>query len=230
VLSATYFHKETNNQVDVKTFIPTNARIAGDYGFAEFVNNSFAKAGGIELTMMKEQGSPLTGSISYTFMSTEGVSENARGGLQYYQWGVDVPAKPFPLSWDQQHTVKVIGSLELPFTSSLSVSWIFHSGRPYTYFPSKNGFTPDDPTLEFEPNNARLESFSLVNIEVKKHLSVESESGTPFVADLYVDVRNLFNTRNVRWVDSSGKIGGELGDVTAWEPARRVRIGVRIDL
>ena len=230
VLSSTYFHKETTNQIDVKTFVPTNSSVAGDYGFAEFVNNPFAKASGLELMVNKDQGKLFTGSISYTYMTAEGVSENPRGGLQYYQWGVPVPAAMFPLSWDQRHTVKVVSSLGLPLDIKMSVAWVFRTGRPYTHYPSSDGFTPLDSAQEFEPNNGRMAGFNLVNVKFSRGSDVQLGEEQHMTVTLYVDVRNLFNTKDVKWVDASGRIGGELGDITAYEPYRRVRIGCRIEL
>ncbi|MDH4071399.1 MAG: hypothetical protein OEV30_13365, partial [Ignavibacteria bacterium] len=230
VLSGTYFNKETTNQIDVKTFVPTNARVAGDYGFAEFVNNPFASASGIELAVSKESGEVLTGSVSYTFMSAEGVSEDARAGLEFYQWGQQVPAKPFPLSWDQRHTVKVIGALSLPLDFGLAWTWEYHTGRPYTFYPSEDGFTPIDPTQEFEPNNARLEDYNLLNMKLTKLFAIGDGPKPWMLLTVYLDGRNVLNTKNVNWVDSSGRVGGELGDLTAWGPGRRIRLGVRAEI
>ena len=230
VLSSTYFHKETENQIDVKTFIPTNARIAGDYGFAEFVNNPFATSNGVELVFSKDNGKVLNGSVSYTYMVAEGVSENAREGLQYYQWGIPAPAIPFPLSWDQRHTVKVIAQLQLPSEILAVASWLFYTGRPYTYFPSKDGFTPLDSLAEFEPNNARMPDYNLLNIKLSKKIDLGSAENHPYTLTVYIDLRNAFNARNVRWMDSSGRIGGELGDITAWDSYRRLHVGVKFTL
>ncbi len=229
VLSGTYFHKETSNQIDVKTFVPTNSLVAGDYGFAEFVNNPVARATGLELSVAKEGGHPLSGSVSYTLMYAEGVSEDSRDGLEYYEWGIQVPARPFPLSWDQRHTVKVIGLLELPFQMSLSVLWMYHSGRPYTYYPSKDGFTPIDPSMEFEPNNARMSDYNVLNAKLSKDFALGSGDPPAVKLIVYADSRNLLNAKNVRWVDSSGRPGGELGDLSGWDPGRRIRIGVRLE-
>ena len=230
VLSSTYFHKETINQIDVKTFVPTNSSVAGDYGFAEFVNNPFADASGIELIVLREGENTLTGSVSYTYMLAEGTSEDAREGLQYYEWGLPVPAKPYPLSWDQRHTVKVVATLRLPLHFDLSAEWTYHSGRPYTYFPSKDGFTPEDTTIMFEPNNARLPSYNLLNVKIRHTTEIGSGSYVVKKMTIYLDARNILNARNVLWVDSSGRIGGELEDLSAWDPPRRIRLGVTMDL
>jgi outer membrane receptor protein involved in Fe transport len=229
VLSATYFHKETTDLIDVKTFVPTNARIAGGYGFAEFVNSPFAEASGIEILLTGESGERVTGSISYTYMAASGISENARGGLQYYGWGLEVPGRAYPLSWDQRHTINAAGTLRLPWNLQLSATAAYHSGRPYTYYPSSDGYTPVDPTMEFEPNNARLNQFFLLNTKLLVWFALPGNGDPALKARAYIDIRNLFNTRNERWADSGGKVGGELGDLTAWEPGRRIRLGLEAE-
>jgi outer membrane receptor protein involved in Fe transport len=229
VLSGTYFHKETTNLIDVKTFVPTNSSVAGDYGFAEFVNNPYARSSGLELSVVRETGKHLRGSISYTYMIAEGISEDARSGLQYYEWGLQVPAQPFPLSWDQRHTVKVVGTVDLPLDLSLSVLWVFHTGRPYTYFPSKDGFTPEDSSLTFQPNNARMSDYNVMNIKVSRTFTLTADPPPATTITAYIDGRNILNAKNVLWVDSGGKVGGELGDLSAWDPGRRVRFGIRLE-
>jgi len=228
VLSGTYFNKETTNLIDVKTFVPTNSSVAGDYGFAEFVNNPYARVNGLELSVMKEEGHPLSGSVSYTLMFAEGLSQDATAGMQYYQWGLPVPAVPFPLSWDQRHTVKATATLELPWQMLVSGVWSYHTGRPYTYYPSTDGFTPLDPTMEFEPNNARMADYNMLDVKISKTFSVGDDASPSVRITVYADGKNILNSRNVLWVDSSGKPGGELGDVSAWDSPRRVRVGLRV--
>lgn len=229
VLSGTYFHKETTNLIDVKTFVPTNARVAGDYGFAEFVNSPFARASGIELLIAKEGDGPFNGSLSYTYMSASGISENARSGLQYYQWGLEVPGREYPLSWDQRHTIIAVESYRFPWEMVLSTTLLYHSGRPYTYYPSKDGYTPLDPEMEFEPNNARLGESIVLNAKLLKSFEIPGGGVAFLKGSFYIDARNLLNTKNERWADSGGKVGGELGDLTAWEPGRRIRVGLQAE-
>lgn len=230
VLSGTYFNKETTNLIDVKTFVPTNANVAGDYGFAEFVNNPYAFSSGIEVMVSREQSGTVTGSVSYTYMTAEGLSVDARQGLAFYQWGIPVPAVPFPLSWDQRHMVKLVGSVRLPLDLTLSAAWTFATGKPYTYYPSSDGFTPDDPSMEFEPNNARLPEYNLLNMKLSWLLPLSAGDMRGPKVVVYLDGRNILNSKNARWADSSGRIGGELGDLSAYDPGRRVRLGVRAEL
>ena len=47
---------------------------------------------------------------------------------------------------------------------------------------------------------------------------------------LYGDARNIFNAENVRWADSNGRIGGQLGDPSALYEPRRFYFGVKYEM
>jgi outer membrane receptor protein involved in Fe transport len=226
VLSFTYFDKTTYNQVDVKTFIPSTARAAGNFGYAEFVNNPYAKARGLEILISREKHEWLNGSISYTLMNAEGLSQDARQGLEYYQWGFQTPPKLFPLSWDQRHMIKVTVNAHLPWQSDLSLLWKFNTGRPYTYYPTLDGFTALDPKMKFVPNNARMADVSVLDIKATKRIQIADAVRLT----LFLDMRNVLDRRNVVWMDASGRIGGELGDLSASGYPRRTRIGMTVEM
>lgn len=227
VVTGTYFSKQTDNLIDTKTLIPSNARLAGDYGFAEYVNSPTAHATGSEIVFSREQGKFFTGTLSYAYMEAKGAADVATQGLYYYQWGFPLPAKEYYLSWDQRHTVKLVGAFELPSDIAANVVWQFHTGRPYTYFPSKDGFTADDKTTAFVPNNRRMADNTSVDLKIVKVLFTNAERSQRL--SFYADIRNVLNSKNVRWVDSNGRIGGELGDPSAYYEPRRTRIGVRME-
>ncbi len=223
--SILYFRKETENQVDSKTFVPSDSKAAGDYGFAEFVNNPTAQAEGIEAHLKKAGGDFFNGEISYTFMLAQGLSENATQGLNLAQYGIKPYTSLFFLSWDQRHSVKLSASFRLPYDVDLQAFYNFNTAKPYTYFPSRDGFTPQDSSLLFVPNNRRMENYSAMDVKISKMLTIEETMKAIF----YVDIRNLFADKNVRWMDSSGRIGGELSDPGAWYIGFRALTGVRFE-
>jgi outer membrane receptor for ferrienterochelin and colicin len=225
--SVTYFQKQTKNQVDAKTLIPFDSKSAGNYGFATYVNTAEATASGIEIVFSRERTGSNSGTISYTYMIAEGVSEYADQTMNRAQWGFPLAPQPYPLSWDQRHTIKLDANLRFVGDIQADVIATYNSPRPYTYYPTRDGFTPMDSTMAFLPNNARMES--VFEINVKMYREFRLNAGSPIVATLYVDVSNLLNSKNVRWKDSNGRIGGELGDPSAYYEPRRVRIGVRGD-
>jgi len=226
LFSVTYFKKEFIDQIDSKTFLPSKARAAGDYGYAEYVNNAFANAEGLEFVLSRHRDEKLSGSISYSLMRTEGVSDYVNQGLNLHQWGFPVLNEPYPLSWDQRHTLKVVIDAQLPWDFQCNVVWTYNSGRPYTYFPTRDGFTAEDTTRAFIPNNARLLGNSVVNIKFSRKFSI----GNIASLQLYGDIRNLFNIKNARWADANGHIGGQLNDPSAYYDPRRVSIGLRYEM
>jgi len=231
-VSALYYQKETTNQIDSQTLIPTNSRIAGDYGFAEFVNNPFAKSSGIELILSRKGGKWLNGNISYVLGKAKGLSENTNQGLNFAQWGFEVPSQIYFMSWDQRHTFK--GDLLFETTNNFLISliWELHSGRPFTFYPSSDGVRADFPDQPFIPNNRRLPSTNIVDIQLTKRFYLSKANGKSAGKSLmiYFTSRNLFDSKNAIWADSSGKLGGELDDPSAFNIGRRSFIGITIDL
>jgi outer membrane receptor protein involved in Fe transport len=225
VASATLFSKQTENQVDTKTFIPSNSRFAGDYGFAEYVNQDRAEAKGVEFRLEKDRGR-VTGGLSYVFMHARGISGSAEQGLRYYQWGFPLTSRLAYLSWDQRHTLKADAVLRPGRGWEAGVIAEFHSPRPYTYFPSRDGRVPDDPLAPFVPNNRRMEAYRMLSLKVSKGVRVGAWGVDRIV--LYADSRNLMNWRNVAWMDASGRIGGELGDPGGYGTGRRTRAGLEV--
>jgi hypothetical protein len=224
VLSLSYFKRESTNLVDTKTFVSGNSRVAGDFGFAEFVNSPYANAAGIELVLTREKGEWITGEVSYTYLSTEGESGGAYDGFYIVQYGLPPIRAPYPLSWDQAHTFKGLVNLALPADFDVSIAGQWHSGRPYTNYPTSTGFEAVRPDI-FATNNARMPSFALLDLKVEKHLTL-SEAPLSRLT-IFIDVRNLTNQANVSWMDSNGRIGGELADPSGYSIGRRTKLGVQ---
>lgn len=226
MISLTYFKKEFIDQIDSKTFLPSKARSAGDYGFAEYVNNAFANAEGLEIVFMRHRSENIAGSIGYTLMRTEGVSDYVNQGINLHQWGFPVANTPYPLSWDQLHSLKLELDMTLPWQIDANMTWSYATGKPYTYFPTRDGFTLLDSTRVFIPNNERLPSSSTVNMKFSKKIIFSKSMGLT----AYCIVNNLFNSANARWADSNGRIGGQLGDPSAYYELRRFAVGLKYEM
>jgi outer membrane receptor protein involved in Fe transport len=226
LLTVTYFKKEFIDQVDSKTFLPSKARVAGDYGFAEYVNNAFANAEGLEFVLSRHRDEKFSGSLSYSLMRTEGVSDYVNQGINLQQWGFPVLNEPYPLSWDQLHSLKLVVDAQMPWNIIANFVWTYATGKPYTYFPTRDGFTAVDTARVFIPNNARLPSNTSVNLKFSKKFTLGDFNSL----SVYSDIRNLFNASNARWADANGRIGGQLADPSAYYDPRRVSIGLRYEL
>ncbi len=224
--SVTFFRKTVKNQIDSKTLIPFDSKAGGDYGFAQYVNNANAEAQGIEFVISRERDEYLSGSLSYSFMYTEGSSDVANQSINQAQWGFPIKATSFPLSWDQRHSVKVDVETTLPYSVVMNGILWFNTPKPYTFFPTRDGFTPVDSTKDFLPNNARMKNVLFGNVKLSREFTFDNYQGLTLT--VYADARNIFNTKNIKWIDSNGRIGGELFDPGAYYELRRVRVGLSV--
>ena len=227
VASVTYFNKQFRNQIDTKTLVPFDSKSAGDFGFASYVNNAQASAYGLEFVLTRQGDVRLSGSLSYSYMVTEGLSDYADQGIQYAQWGFPLATLPYPLSWDQRHTIKA--DLEIQLPGSVKSDWIvlYNSPQPYSYYPTRDGFTPVDTSKEFVPNNRRMSDVLFVNAKLTRRFVLGDNGRYGFI--VYADITNLLNRANVLWMDSNGRVGGELSDPSAYAEPRRVRVGIEAD-
>lgn len=230
-VSAIYYQKETTNQIDTKTFLPSNSRIAGDYGFAQFVNSPLAQSSGIEFMLSRKSGDWVNGNISYVLSKAKGLSQDEGQGLNYEQWGFEVPKQLYFMSWDQRHTFK--GDIIINPTGKLLISlfWELHTGRPYTFYPSDDRSAPVDIEIPFVPNNRRLPGSGVMDIQISREIYTSHKNGSISGQKIriYFASKNILDAKNVRWVDSSGNIGGELSDPSAYDVGRRSFIGLILD-
>lgn len=224
--SITYFKKETTNLVDTKTFVPGDSKLAGSFGFAEYVNSPYGSAEGLEFVLVRPRGDWLTGEISYTYMTTEGVSGSASDGFYIAQFGLPPARVPYPLSWDQRHSLKVVASASLPGGTVISAVMDWHSGRPYTRYPTSTGFEKVNGGI-FVQNNARMPAAFGLDLRAQQQIHIPWWPEAR--AAVYVDCRNVADQQNVVWVDSNGRIGGELDDPSGYSIGRRTNIGVQIE-
>ena len=225
VLSAAYFKKETSNLIDTQTFITGDSKLAGTFGFAEFVNVPEASASGLEIVVTRERGTWLTGEMSYTYMVTEASSGSAFDGFYLAQYGFKPYIRTYPLSWDQRHTVKatIMFASDDGFKLDLVAHW--HTGRPYTDYPTATGFAPVRGG-DFVPNNARMPEFFNIDLKIQKRFRLAWWPDAE--VSVYADMRNVTNEYNTVWLDSNGREGGELSDPSGHTIGRRIRYGFQV--
>lgn len=224
--SITYFKKQSKNLVDTKTFIPGDSKLAGNSGFAEYVNTPEASASGFEIIVSRERGEWLKGELSYTYMIAEGTSGSAQDAFYLAQYGQLPAIRLFPLSWDQRHSFKTVLTLLAPEDITLNIVAEYHTGKPYTRYPTSTGFEKINSGL-FVQNNARMSSFANANMKLEKAFTPGFWEHAR--VKLYLDMRNIANTQNVKWVDSNGRIGGELNDPGGFYTGRRTNLGLQVE-
>jgi len=222
VFQTTFFMKDITNMIDTRTFLASDSKSLQD-GFAQYVNLPQGRSRGLEVSMDRRYSNYFSAKLHYTLMSAKGTSSSYGEVLNYSIWGFNPPSEEYYLSWDQRHTINSTIILGSPNKLNLAVIWQYHSARPYTYYPSRNGWlAADDAPLE--PNNARMKSYFNTDLRLNFKMVLFNN----YEIEGFGDVKNLFDRQNVLWMSSDGAIGGELGDPEAWTTGRRFFIGLSV--
>lgn len=223
--------KKTKNLVDVRTFVGWDSKIGQSRGYGQFVNVPFAEVNSFEVVLKKRASDWIWGELNYTYSIAQAISDHDNASFEYLQWGFNPEYGLYYVSWDQRHTINL--NLNLKYRDFMNANIIsrFATPRPYTYFPSRNGFVPDDPGIRIQPNNARMVNTYSTDVKVELNISrlLNSWPRFPFEWGFYVDIRNLFNRKNILWVTSNGVPGGELNDPDAYSEGQRIKVGTMIN-
>lgn len=220
--------KKTTNLVDVRTFVGYDSKIDKNRGYGQFVTSPFAEAQTLELVLKKRASGFFWGELNYTYSVAKAVSDHDNANYEYQQWGFLPDYDLYYVSWDQRHTINLNLNMSYKKLFNASVVSRFASPRPYTYYPSRNGLQPKDPKRRFTPNNARMKNTLVTDLKAQVNLSrlLQRWIRIPGNLKFYTDIRNLFNNKNVIWISSDGKIGGELNDPSAYAEGQRIRLGM----
>jgi hypothetical protein len=173
---------------------------------------------------------------SYTIQWAQGKSSSDRQNYDYDNQNRPLPIREFPLDWDRRHSLMVnldfrvpddqgpvIGGVRLPDRWGANVLWRFDTGLPYTA-------TDEDGNRLFgETENAsRMPYNDTVDLKLDKDFSFG-----PMDYSLIMDVRNVFNRRNV--LDVATDTGTPEGDGTPremdpsnWGPGRQIWVGFEL--
>lgn len=200
-ISVNIFYRESDHLVDAIRIMPDTASFA-DLGTGITIYEDVGEATSVGLEFQWEGYKPgLHWNLSYTLMKANGTYgtwlENSIEQVE----GVNIePFVRYPLSWDQRHTISfecTLGDINFRF---LTIFLKWGSGLPY----SPRGGPPNSKRLP--PN---FESSLRAGIRLSRWL-------------LSLRIYNLFNRKNVLWVDGDGRPGGKLKDPLAFSEGRRI--------
>ena len=141
-------------------------------------------AQGIEFLLQKK-GGRLSGWLSYTFSEVEHTFEGLNNGA------------PFPALHDQPHELKVVGNARLGNRWTLSSTWAFATGKPYTLPESVYTITLLDGTEQSyihvgEKNGERLPAYHRLDAALHYRFPIRTAE-----VDLGLSVFNIYNRTNV---------------------------------
>lgn len=170
------FYKDMFNQLDYsENYTPTPDTDLED----QFISGR-GRAYGLELFVRKQKGR-FTGWISYTLSRSERTFDAIRG-------------KTFLAGFDRTHDLSVVLSYDIFDWFTVSSTFIYGSGAPYT--PIKSVYIVNfNPTLEYGlRNSARLPAYHRMDVSLSFRLTKKEK---PFQADMVLSVYNVYNRQNI---------------------------------
>jgi len=215
LMDATVFNKDVSNLVDANTYKnPTEEDVYTSSGFTRFVNMTHVNIRGFEFSLHRDYNKYVSGKISYTYMYAKGTGSSAFEKFLWTERGYQVPVDEYPLSWDQRHTLVANLDFRKPGLGGMNILWRWNSPLPYT----------ENIGRSTTPNNRRLNPTSTLDIRFNKQFEIGNVQ--PYIS---LEILNVFDRKNVLWVDHQGRVGGELHDPGAIDMYRRIRFGFGMD-
>ena len=217
VFGVTCFMKNMDNLTDVR-FIDI-----GQYSYYHFVSTAYARSRGVEFVLQKLESefNRFSGMLTYSYSM-------AKGSKSY--WDVEYlghesgTAEYRSLNWDQRHRFSILFNIKFPFDIDVDGVGRWASGLPY----------PDASPNHWLYNNPKRYP-STYNVDVILSWKMNLLLDIPM--SLFLDIRNLFNTKNLydvldvemyeiygRPMDSNRRTTPQ-----AWSPPRQVVLGLMVD-
>jgi CarboxypepD_reg-like domain/TonB-dependent Receptor Plug Domain len=182
------YYKDMKNQALFKegTLLTQGAAIENSLTFGK--GNSY----GAELFIEKSSGK-INGWVAYTLSWTNQTFKDLNGG------------KTFPFAYDRRHNLSVVGSYDLSLKWTISASFVYNTGRPYTLPVGRvdvgfggtlyNGTYSDFSTR----NNYRLNNYNRLDVSAiykKKRKFMGKSYDSEWVFGVY----NVYSRRNPYFV------------------------------
>lgn len=154
-----------------------------------FINEDYANARGIEITLEKRFSNFFSGRLAYTFSRAEG---NSSSEFTHYDEYINQsvlqeipPKKTITMEWDQPHTLNFVLDVRKPNNWGVNFYGRFGSGLPYSPTDARG-------RLLDERNSGRRPWTGTLDMRVSKQFTL---SRLRF--EVFSDVTNVFDKRNV---------------------------------
>lgn len=216
LLDVTLFYKNIYNLVSILdndySLLPDSIAQAGRQYWL-YISNDYGSARGVELTLRKRFSNFWGFNAGYTYSWANGRNSGAHDARENL--------REFPLDWDIRHNASLnidfripedeefyLLGIKMPDKFYTSFLWRIQSGAPYT------PITPDpESNQELDTNSDRLPWTNSADIRVSKSFNLFGD--TKF--NIFLNISNLFDTKNINYVDAKTGETPDKGTFTYWD-------------
>jgi len=196
LMSGLYLHV-TGFYRDIRDWISTGKPIDTYSGvtYYTYVNKDHAEAKGLTVSGTFRHNA-FNMNVDYTYMTAKGTSSNPQDAY-YDALGDREPRRELiNLAWDRTHSLNTI-------LSYVSKGWLatligtVNSGLPYTPTFARGEVSGSGTFVGLRENSERQPTTYNVDLRFSKFFEFKS-----FRTELFLNIQNLFDTRNANWVFS----------------------------
>lgn len=212
-----------------------------------FTNADFGRVQGIDVTLDKKFTDNYSFRFTYSLVYAEGNESDPTEGFSSYREETAHlrPNRNYPLDFDQRHKFNLMLTAKLTEKSGpeifgiypfefLSVTAVFTAGSGLPYTPSSRALR--ESNIVPEPNSARRPWTHNLDLKISRKIPMDYIDLT-----LYVDVENLFDVINTRYIWSATGNPWDEGPTSVRpmdrqanpanvDPRRTIRAGLFIEL
>lgn len=198
-LNVTAYSKDITNLTSTYYYF-----VGRDY--TVFINSDFGRVQGIDLTLDKRLSYAYAMQLTYSLMYAQGnMSDPTEGYNSYREEDAALrPNRNFPLDFDQRHKINLtlITKTPLDFGPRLfgfyplelfTFTGIFTAGSGLPYTPTSRA--TEESNIVPEPNSARRPWVFNLDLKISRQIPIN-----PFTATIYLDVENVFDAVNTRFI------------------------------
>ena len=190
-LHLTAFYRDIRDWVGTGTPIDTYQGVT----YYKYENKDHAAVKGVTLSANYRMPN-FNISMDYTYMTAKGTSSDPRDAY-YDALGDREPRLTLiELDWDQKHSFNTVFTY-VKNSFSGSVVGVLNSGLPYTPTFARGEVSGSGTFVGLRENSERKPATFNVDLRFAKHFTFKN-----FSTELYINVRNLFDTKNARYVYS----------------------------
>ena len=213
VMDITLFYKNIYNLVSILdndySLLPDSIAQAGRQYWL-YISKDYGSARGLELSLRKRFSNFWGANFGYSYSWANGRNSGAHEARENL--------REFPLNWDIRHNASIsidfripedeefyLFGLKFPDKFYTSLLWRVQSGAPYT------PVTPDpDSNQQLETNSDRLPWTHSADLRISKGFDLFKNTKIT----LFLNISNLFNTKNINYVNAKT---GETPDKGTYE-------------
>ncbi len=211
---------------DVRDWVSTGVAIdmGGGTQYITYENKDYSNVRGVVISINKKQSHNYWFNLSYTYQVAEGSNSDPGDAFGALEANREPRKYIIPLAWDQRHTLNsAIGYNIGKWGATLNGR--IGSGYPYTPTVTSASRQGANVSVQPETNSRRVSPTYEIDLKLQYILKF---FGTDFI--VYMDIYNLFDTRNEIYVwSSTGRADSSIEELQADETSRAYLANQRIN-